>query len=174
MFNGKYYDEMVCVCKYQGLIKDAFARFKFSNKPSYYRFFSKILSEELKLIADYKAIDMIVSVPLHNKRQSERGYNQSELISKEVGKLLGITYSGNILFKTRDTVRQSLLNKNNRSLSVENLYHVKNSIRIQGKTILLVDDIFTTGSTLEACSRVLKESGATKIIAAAVASGRKY
>lgn len=105
----------------------------------------------------------MIPVPIHNDRKRKRGYNQSELIAKEIGKKLDIPVISNCLVKIKNVVPQSTLNKEQRKQNIKGVYQVKKEETIKGKRIVLVDDIFTTGSTLEECSKMLKQAGASKI-----------
>ena len=170
-FKGLYYDDLICVFKYSGIIKEAITRYKFFNKSSYYRTFSNLLATEIKKSILYQTIDFILEVPLHKNKEKVRGYNQSKLIAKYLSKLLKIPYL-NILIRTKETKPQSKLIKEERNVNIKNAFIVKNTTKINEKNILIIDDILTTGSTLEECSRVLKECGAQKVISAVIASGR--
>lgn len=170
---GESCDAIVCVCEYSGIIKEAIRRYKFSNKSSYYRVFGKLLSDKVKKMTNFWKFDIIISVPLHKDRESFRGYNQSYLISKILSKGLGIEESSYLLKRMVRTDTQSLLSRNERIFNVRGAFKVADPGKVKGKTILLVDDILTTGSTINECSRVLKENGASCVVAAVIASGRK-
>jgi len=169
-----YFDSIVCVCEYTGIVKDAIKRYKFSNKPAYYRTFSGLLLSKIKEMTDYRLFDTIISVPLHPIRERARGYNQSFLISMELSRQLGIKEGSKLLSRTKNTHSQSLLQRKDRLINVKGAFMVNDASKIKGKTVLLVDDVLTTGTTLNECSRVLKQAGAGKIIVAVVASGRRF
>ena len=123
----------------------------------------------MKLFGDY---DIICAVPIYKKRMSERGYNQSELIAKEMAKNMpGIEYK-NVLKKIKNNQRQSELKKEERKENVKNVYEMQNKQIIQNKKIILFDDIYTTGNTVNECSKVLKENGAKEILVLTLASGK--
>ena len=107
---------------------------------------------------------MIIPVPLHKYRSRERGYNQSFLILKALAKKnKNIIIKNNILQKQRNIKPQSSMNKLERKNNIKNAYTITNKLEIKNKKILLFDDVFTTGSTTNECSRMLKENGAKKI-----------
>ncbi|TYQ15010.1 UNVERIFIED_CONTAM: ComF family protein [Acetivibrio alkalicellulosi] len=168
-----YYDELICLCSYRGIIKDAIIRFKFFNKSSYHKVFAILLAERIQKTKNVKEIDYIVSVPLHQLKEQARGYNQSYLISSELSRLTGIKEGSYLLKRIKNTKSQSLLHKYKRAINVKEAFKVTNQIDVEDKTILLLDDILTTGNTLNECSRVLKEAGAKKIIVVVLATGRK-
>lgn len=157
-----YFDSIVCVCEYKGIVKDAIKRFKFSNKPAYYRTFAGLLVSKIKEMTDYQLFDIIISVPLHPIRERARGYNQSFLVSMELSKQLEIKEESKLLSRIRNTHSQSLLQRKDRLINVKDAFMVNDSSKIKDKTILLVDDVLTTGTTLNECSRVLKQAGAKK------------
>lgn len=115
----------------------------------------------MKYINNY---DYIIPIPLHKYRNRERGYNQSFLILKALAKKnKNIIIRNNILQKQRNIKPQSSLNKLERKNNIKNAYTITNKLEIKNKKILLFDDVFTTGSTTNECSRILKENGAKKI-----------
>ncbi len=171
--NKRYFDTVVCVCEYTGIIKRAVIKFKFFNRASYYRALSKLLAEKLKKMTNNHKFDIIVSVPLHKSRERHRGYNQAFLISRALSREIDIPECSGALKRIKNTATQSLLKKNDRLLNTRNAFVVNSSKKLYKKSILLVDDIFTTGSTINECSRVLKEAGAAYVCAAVIASARK-
>ena len=137
--------------------------YKFNEKSYKYRMFANLCLEEEQFREILNNYDIIISVPISKKRLKERGYNQSELIAKEISKKIQIQYKKNILLKTRNTVAQSTLNKEQREENARGIYEIRDVQKIYNKKILLVDDIYTTGSTVNECGRILKESNPQKI-----------
>jgi len=169
-----YCDGMVCVGRYSDSLKNSLKKFKFSNKPSYYRAFGKLLALKLQNTIQLDQIDMIIPVPLHRSRQKLRGYNQAELIAECAAKLLSTPLAANILIKTSESKSQSVLSRNERLSNIEGMFKVINAHAVYKKNILIVDDIVTTGSTINQCSKALKQSGASSIIAGVIATTRNY
>ena len=99
--------------------------------------------------------DIIIPVPISKQRFKMRGYNQSLLIAKEIAKKLSTKLNAHVLIKIEDNLAQSKLDKVGRAQNVINMYKVVNKKEIYNKSILLIDDIFTTGSTLNECSKTL-------------------
>jgi len=169
----EHLDEIYCACDYSGIVRDALIRYKFSNKPCYVRALAYLLHKGLDGSCHREengGFDMIISVPLHKERKLRRGYNQSMLLSRELSKRTGIKDMSGLLERNRDTKAQSLLNRDERLKNVRGAFSVINPHMVNRKNILLVDDILTTGSTLNECARVLKESGAAFVAAAVVAA----
>lgn len=165
-------DYIICVCRYSGIIKDSLIRYKFFGKLSYYRTFARLLADKVNKMTNFNNFDIIISVPLHVNKEKIRGYNQSLLISKELSKRLGVPEYSRLLSRVRDTGSQSLLPKGKRYYNVKDAFKVCKTELIKGKTVLLVDDIMTTGNTIDECSRVLKAAGAKAVVGAVIATGR--
>ena len=106
-----------------------------------------------------KKYDIIIIVPISKKRKKERGYNQSELIAKEISRIIDAKIVPNILYKIKNTVPQSSLNKKQREENAKGAYKARDCQKIRNKKILLVDDIYTTGNTINECAKVLVQEG---------------
>ena len=118
----------------------------------------------IKTLIQLPKFDMIISVPLYKTRQELRGYNQSALIAKELSQLTTIETSDNILFRIKETEPQQGKNKLERESNVIGAFGISNANLINDKSILLIDDVFTTGTTVNECSRILKENGAKRFL----------
>lgn len=114
-------------------------------------------------------LDYLVPVPLHQIKKADRGYNQSFYISKGLSKIFHLPIKQHVLKRVRFTNTQTLLNIEERRLNVENAFQVKREKTFRGKNILIVDDVITTGSTVNECAKILKQNGANKIYAASAA-----
>ncbi len=113
----------------------------------------------------------LIPVPLEKSKLKWRGFNQAEEIGKELAKFLKIPLILDCLVKIRETLPQVELSDQERKENVKDAFSIKNGSQILGKKILLVDDIYTTGSTLEECAKVLKKAGAKEIIGIVIARG---
>ena len=164
---NKYFDILICAYKYKGIIRSKILQYKFKNKKYLYTTLSQRLIELLNMYSN--EIDIIIPVPIHFMRAFNRGYNQSFLIARFIAQKMDKELKNNILKKVRNNKPQSLLTANKRKNNVYNAYKLIRADAIKGKTILLIDDIYTTGATVNECSKVLKENGAKKIIVATVA-----
>lgn len=149
--------------KYDGLIRNLILKYKFNEKPYLYRSFIKFFEIYQKEYAQFDFYDIIVPVPISKKRLKTRGYNQSYLIAKEISKILNIKLENDILSKQKDNIAQSTLNKSEREENVKCVYKLVNENKVKNKKILLIDDIYTTGSTVNECSKILTNGGAEKI-----------
>ena len=137
--------------------------YKFNEKSYIYETFVNFVLKNKKIFEKLKTYDTIIPVPISRKRMKERGYNQSLLIAKKISKELEITLHANCLFKTKNIIEQSKLNKEQRLQNIQNVYELKNKQILKNKTILLVDDIYTTGSTVQECSKILRQAEPKKI-----------
>lgn len=131
-------------------------------------FLGKLTGERGKELFTSWYIDIIIPVPLHRLRKADRGYNQSEYIAKGISKLTSLPVERRALKRKRITATQTKMNIVERKRNIHDAFAVKNSKLIKGKTILLVDDVMTTCSTVSECGRVLLENGAAKVYAAAL------
>ena len=153
---------------YDGLIKKCIYDFKYYNKPYFYRFFGNSLVEYMDEI-DYKGFDFILSVPLHRSKMIMRGFNQSELLAKYVAGKLNIPYV-NGLKRIKKTTKQSSQSKWDRQKNLLNAFKVKNSAnKIKNSSVLLVDDVYTTGSTADECSKALLSFDVNKVFVITIA-----
>jgi ComF family protein len=107
--------------------------------------------------------DLLVPVPLHPSRLIRRRYNQATLLARALAKLTPAAFAPDVLFRTRRTESQGQFNARARSQNVRGAFAVRNPDTIQGRNIVLIDDVLTTGATLESCARTLKRSGAARI-----------
>lgn len=113
--------------------------------------------------------DVVVPVPLHPQRRRERGHNQAELVARPLAKRLGLPLSPALLVRTKPRPEKHRLTRKERWTSVRGAYEAQARASIDKQRVLLVDDVFTTGATLDACSRALRKAGAAGITGVTVA-----
>ena len=116
-----------------------------------------------KIFENIKKYDKIIPVPVSKKRNKERGYNQSLLIAGEIANKTNLELVNNCLIKTKNIIEQSKLNKEDRQQNIQGVYSLQNKSLITNKKILLIDDIYTTGSTVNECSKILQQANPKKI-----------
>ena len=124
-----------------------------------------------KLPDSFKAYDFLLPVPLHPKKESERGFNQSYLIAKVISEKLGIPVFRKIIKRIKYTKPQYGLNIKDRKLNLKGVFSLSKGAKIQNKKIIIVDDVATTFSTLKECSKELKKAGAASVFALVLAHG---
>lgn len=117
-----------------------------------------------------RVIDYIIPVPLHRRRQAERGFNQAQVVAQLLSKKIKIPLAL-FLTRSRSTKQQAKLSRAERKKNVSEAFTMRTKIEIKDKTILLVDDVYTTGSTLQECAKVLINHGAQKVIGFTLARG---
>lgn len=165
---GVHFTQCYAPLAYEGSVREAMIRFKFHDRPGFATEFGRILAECVRenLAGRY---DLITWVPVSSQRLRKRGYDQAMLLAMAVALELD-DVAVEILRKCRDTPAQSSLDGvQERRDNVVGAYEIVDPELIAGKRILLIDDIITTGSTLEEASRTLKYAGAQEVLAAAVA-----
>lgn len=162
LYNNKD-EEKFHVLKYEDIIREKMIDYKFNDESYLYHLFSEIILNNPKAKQFLKECDIIIPVPIHSIRKRLRGYNQSELVAKEVSKKLGIILYTDILKKQRNTTQQSKLGKKDRIKNVQGVYKVENIHKIIGKTVVIFDDIYTTGATTQECKKILLKAGAKEI-----------
>lgn len=153
-----YFEEHLYIFEYQGMIRKAILNYKFKDKSYLYQTIVNFLLKNEKFFQILQSYDTIIPVPISKKRRKERGYNQSELIAKELSKKLTIKYNNQCLFKTKHIIEQSKLNKEERQKNIQGVYELYNPEMLKNKKILLLDDIYTTGNTVNECCRMLKQT----------------
>ena len=160
----KYYDEFIFFSEYEDVLKNKMLAYKFNDK----KYLKDFFVQELAKCVNGINADYVIGVPISKKRLKERGYNQTNLIAKEIGKTLNIEYIPNMLVKIKETEHQSKLSKTERKFNIKNSFKVADIYNVDNKEILLIDDIFTTGATVNECSKMLKKAGAKKVVVATI------
>ncbi len=155
--------EMMHILKYEGIIRKLILDYKFNDKSYLYKTFCEFIIKGKKSFDFIKSYDIIIPVPIHKKRLGKRGYNQSELISKELAKSLKIKCYTDVLVKIKNNNMQSTLNKKEREENTKNAYKLKNKEKIYNKKVLIFDDIYTTGATITSCIKELDKAKLNKI-----------
>ncbi len=162
----RHFDKATAPFLYTGLVKTLIRRFKYKNAPYLARTFARWLAQEY-IKSDFD-VDVVVYVPMHKDKLSKRGYNQAELLAFEFCKIVGLPLAKNFLIKNFDTDTQTHKSRDERE-HLENIYSLTHKDYFRGKKILLIDDVITTGSTMDACAEAL---GASKVYGLAIAHSK--
>ena len=158
-YTNKYFKKHLYIFKYEGIIKERLINYKFNERNYIYKAFVKFMLKNKKICDFLKNYDIIIPVPIHTKRRMERGYNQSALIAKAISKKIPqIDYLEDVLIKKINNKPQSTKNKSERKNNVIAAYYMKNKEKINNKKILLLDDIYTTGNTVNECCKILQSA----------------
>jgi ComF family protein len=117
----------------------------------------------------WRGADLVVPVPLHPKRKRERGFNQSQALARDLARIMGLRVLDRCLVKIRNAPPQTSLEGGGREANVRGAYAVRRAPRVRGRVVILIDDVFTTGSTLGECSLALKQAGVREVRALTLA-----
>ena len=151
------------IFRYEDVIRKLIIQYKFNDKSYLYKMFCEFILKDKKAFDFIKSYDIIIPVPIHKKRMKKRGYNQSELIVKELAKRVKIESGIKVLVKTINNKPQSTLSGKLRKENTKNVYKLIDQEKINNKKILLFDDIYTTGATANECILELKKAEPKKI-----------
>jgi ComF family protein len=152
-----------------GRVQRLLHELKYKHHPEIGIVFGRICAERLVESGFHNGIDIIIPVPLHSSRKRKRGYNQSAKFAAGISEGLNIPYSDELLVRKLKTDTQTLKTKLNRWENMKGVFGLKTATGVKGSRVLLVDDVVTTGSTLEACSEILFEGGCAEISVACIA-----
>lgn len=155
---------VISVWKHNAEARKLVHRLKYQADPSAAHFLADgmvcaLLNEKRVL----ERVEWIVPVPLHPVREKDRGYNQAALLAAEISRQTGVAMTEKVLFRTRHTGNLARMNREMRFGVLKDVFAVNNALMIEGKRILLVDDVFTTGATAQACAKQLMHAGAAGI-----------
>lgn len=168
---SSYYEQGRSVWLHQKPVSQAVYQFKYKNR----RHFGKVFAREMALryeaqIRRWK-IDEIVPVPLHKSKMRKRGYNQAGILAGELGRLLGIPVNHSAVMRIRNTRPQKELNDAQRAHNLKGAFAVPKNQKIK-PNILLIDDIYTTGNTIQRAAKMLKAAGAEKVYFLTISIGQ--
>lgn len=171
IFYGKFpLEEATALIKFQkrGITQELLHNLKYRGKEKISSFFGKWLGKELAENSKYQQVDLVIPVPLHKQKLKKRGYNQVEGFGVEIANALGVPYKDDLLIKVSKTKSQVFKHRFSRFQS-EEIFTIQHSESIKNKHILLVDDIVTTGATLENCALQLLKNKGVKLSLATIA-----
>lgn len=167
------YDSNIALWEYNDMIKQSIYRFKYHNQRSYAKFYAdEIFRRYEKVIASYEA-QAIIPVPLHGSKLKLRGYNQSALIAKEIAVLANLKFDDTFLIRSKKTLPQKELSDIQRFNNLENAFKISHN-GVKYNKVILFDDIYTTGATLDECTRALKGAGVENVYAICLCIGRGF
>lgn len=169
---NRQFDKCVSVFDYTGEIRKSIQKFKYENARIYADYYGYTAIKLYGTLLKQWKIDVIVPVPIYKKKQIKRGYNQAEVFGQAVSKYSGIPIDTKLLIRVKDTVPQKELANTMRYLNLKEAFAIDRERVRSIHNVLLVDDIFTTGSTMDACSYILKKAGVEKVYGLCIGSGR--
>ena len=162
-------DEARCVAafEYGGAVATAIARLKYQDRADLAPRLGRAMEPAARRLGEL--VDLVVPVPLHPRRLAERGYNQAALLAAPIARALGVTIHASALVRVRDTPQQVAMDRESRLTNVGGAFAARDRSKVNGRRVLLVDDVRTTGATLDGCARALHEVGAARVVALVLA-----
>ena len=157
-----YFDANISVAKLDGISKTLIYRLKFGGKKYIAKCLACFMRDRAESVISDK-IDYVCYVPVTNDRRQERGYNQSEEIAKEFSRLTNIKLYQNLFIKIKETVDQTRLNREERTKNLKDAFFIQDNADVKNKNLIIIDDVITTGATLNALAKILKKKGANVV-----------
>ena len=159
--------------RYEGIAREIILLYKYRGYSVLSGFLADFLTESLEREEDlWSGVDALVPVPLYPAKEKSRGFNQALLLARRLAKKKRLPILKRCLVKVRPTAAQTSLDGRAREANLRGAFQARRSSRLRGKVVLLVDDVYTTGSTIRECSRTLKEAGVKEVRAVTIARAR--
>lgn len=165
----RLFDQGIGNFPYGSVLQESLFKLKYGKRQEYGSFYGQIAAVYSREIIRNWGVEIIIPIPLHRKRMEKRGYNQAELIAEALGKTLCIPVDSRLMKRKVNTRPQKELDYRERKQNMKNAFFLKGENRY--RRILLVDDIYTTGSTIEAAAELLKRNGAENVFFLTIAMG---
>lgn len=159
---------------YEGCQRQLIKQYKFMEKKFLAWSMAKMMSQVVRDNRDYWPLDIVVPVPMSREGLLRRGFNQSELLASRIAKDLRVRFESQVLARIKDSSPQRELSREMREKNLLHAFVVNNPVRVKGKNVLLVDDVYTTGSTARECTRTLLDAGARRVGVISWASGKGF
>lgn len=164
------YTKGIALWAYDSNVKKSIYNFKYNNKREY----AKVYAEEMILrnrqqILNWN-VDAIIPIPLHKSKLRSRGFNQAEVLAKEIAKQLGLPMYQNLVKRVKKTLPQKALNDKQRINNLKNAFKIE-EFDVKLKKVILIDDIYTTGVTIDSVTEILKKAGITEVYFITVSIG---
>jgi ComF family protein len=155
----------------KSVVLEAVHRFKYSRALWFENFLGDLLTRAAAPELKKEKWDFIAPVPLHPLKLREREFNQADRLAAHLSRVTGIPLEAKILRRIQPTATQTLLTRDQRAANVRDAFAVRTGVKLDGKRVVLLDDVFTTGATTNACARALREAGAAEVCVWTVARG---
>ena len=159
--------DYVAAFEYGGAVANAIGRLKYEERSDLAPRLARAMEQAARTFDG--SVDLVVPVPLHPRRLAQRGYNQAALLAGPIARVLGVPVRTRALVRVRDTPQQVAMDRERRQTNMREAFEAHDRRLASGKSILLVDDVRTTGATLDGCVRALHEVGARRIVALVLA-----
>ena len=173
------YEKGYSLFEYDGVMKRSISEFKFHSKKEYADFYIEELNAKYGTWMKSLALDALIPVPIHSDKRKQRGFNQAEILAKGISKSIEIPVYNNILIRNKNTTPQKLLDNIERVKNLKNAFAVSDEFMEAKelsflKRVMLIDDIYTTGATIDICAKVLKSIGVNEVYFMTVCIGKGY
>ena len=147
---------------YDDVVSKSIYKFKYQNRRTYAEFYGKAIAERYGTHIERWGADVIIPVPIHEKKLIKRGYNQAQLIANELGKNLEMAVDDKILMRRVNTRPQKEMSKAERKKNLEKAFKITTNV-VKYRKVILMDDIYTTGSTIDECTKSLMDAGVESV-----------
>jgi len=165
------FSRTVCACRAEGVVRDCILRFKYNREMYFGPHLVDWLLGAAQRWIDWREVDAIVPVPLHPRKQRQREFNQAEYLAAALGRAVGVPVLKGKVRRIKDTGTQTKLGAEARMKNLRDAFAVRDEKALKGKRLVILDDVFTTGATMDSCAKTMKSAGAREVIALAVARG---
>lgn len=166
-----YFRQARAVALYEGALREYLAEVKYRYRPELGTALGELLVEWLKASPQFRRNDLVIPIPIHPQKLTQRGYNQAELLALPLKQYLGMKVKSDVLIRVKLTETQNALKKSERFLNVQEAFQVNDTLSVGGRKILLIDDIMTTGATVSEAARILLAAGALSVDVLTLATG---
>ncbi len=158
-----------------GAVKNSIYKFKYNNHRAYSEIYAKLWMEYFADYIERWEVDCIIPIPLHKHRERKRGYNQAEILAKALHKELdeGVLYEKELLYRKEETSFQKHLDNKGRKKNLKGVFGIHKKDKYP-QTVLLIDDIYTTGATLHEVSKILRQAGVKKVVFLTISIGQGF
>ena len=170
-FGRPHYKHARSPCTLEGPLQTLIHRNKYTQSQWMEPLFGTLIKNALSKYRSTFSVEIVLAVPLYPAKQRERGYNQSTWLAKIAAKELGAEFRGNILKRVKPTETQTRMSRRDRKENMKGAFKICTGSNLANKRLLLVDDVITTGATIDACAKVLMEAGAESVCALTLARG---
>ena len=169
--HSHYYESGRAVWQHVSVVRPAIYQFKYHNRRIYGRAFAREMVRAYGRTIRKWQIAIIIPIPLSKSRRRKRGYNQAEILAKEIGRLMDIPVDTESLIRNKNTIPQKVMDARGRRKNLQHAFAWK-GMKLQGVNVLLIDDIYTTGSTIDVAAKMVRLAGAEKVHFLAVSIGQ--
>lgn len=171
MKHKRSFDYGLALADYDDITRQSIVKIKYKNKREYLDFYGEAICQRFSSQILRMQADFLAPVPIHPERLKTRGFNQAQVLAEKLGPRLGLPVYGELLIRSKKTQPQKNLNSQERFKNLKEAFFSA-QLPEGKKRVILVDDIYTTGSTIEACTRKLKEAGASNVYFIVIAIGK--